>query len=748
MRAYVYQARSLIGSDSSGLSDPFASVIIGDQTESTLVIDETLSPTWDELLLFNDVLIYGTMENIKLDPPTIVIEIFDQDKVGKSEFIGRTIAKPHVKAFEEPYERPHFPPSLEWYEITRGDDRAGELLATFELLEIPLKQDRSILPELPSPRTPCGKTPFETEKETVLPVPAGIRPTLSKYRIEVLFWGLRDLKRIHLLTVDKPRVDIECAGNILYSSVIQNAKRNPNFTNPVKFVDVELPDQDLYRPPLTIRVIDCRSFGRITLVGTHTINSIHKYIYTPICKKDKEAEERKKSLIQLQNVDLVNNCIISEDTVTVENEKENWPLLMREGRSAVSYGSGVKVISKRASKRELNKKRKESTESAFDDDEGSKDWWTKYFASIEAMIEEEKEAKKERQGVLTPSEHKMMNHMLAEMKYIHMNWKLYLNLTISKNGCIRLNSIEEKTGDDSEDESRIVGVFKGAIKVYKWPLPKGIEDHTVMGFDPNFGFFQGVPNNEPIHVLVRVYIVKATDLHPMDLNGKADPYIVLHLGSKRISDKEHYVSKQLNPVFGKCFEIEATFPQDSNLIIQVLDWDLLGSDDMIGETRIDLENRFYSRHRATCGLAKRYEEIGKTFQASNKDVLRCGSTFPHGHAAARAPVDISPRKPKSFEMRVIIWNTDDVVLEDDAFFSGGSRPDDCQTTDIHYRSLTGEGNFNWRFIYPFDYLEAEEKIVISRKESVFSWDESECKIPARLELQVWDMTISQRTTLG
>lgn len=63
-------------------------------------------------------------------------------------------------------------------------------------------------------------------------------------------------------------------------------------------------------------------------------------------------------------------------------------------------------------------------------------------------------------------------------------------------------------------------------------------------------------------------------------------------------------------------------------------------------------------------------------------------------------------------------------------------PEDCQFTDIHYRSLTGEGNFNWRFIFPFDYLVAEEKIVINRKESLFSWDETECKIPARLELQV------------
>ena len=32
--------------------------------------------------------------------------------------------------------------------------------------------------------------------------------------------------------------------------------------------------------------------------------------------------------------------------------------------------------------------------------------------------------------------------------------------------------------------------FQGAIKIYKTPLPKDLDDHTVMGFDPQFGFFQ------------------------------------------------------------------------------------------------------------------------------------------------------------------------------------------------------------------------------------------------------------------
>ena len=38
------------------------------------------------------------------------------------------------------------------------------------------------------------------------------------FELQVLFWGLRDLKRIHWMSVDKPRVDIECAGHIIQSS--------------------------------------------------------------------------------------------------------------------------------------------------------------------------------------------------------------------------------------------------------------------------------------------------------------------------------------------------------------------------------------------------------------------------------------------------------------------------------------------------------------------------------------------------
>ncbi|XP_050515061.1 otoferlin-like [Diabrotica virgifera virgifera] len=669
LRAHIYQARSLIGSDASGLSDPFARIIAGEFSKTTQVIDETLSPTWDELLIFEEILIYGDGDEIKNDPPPIVIEIFDQDKVGKSEFIGRTLAKPNVKLREDPYTKPKFPPSLEWFTISRGADRAGELLAAFELLEISNEYEGS-LPSLPHPKDiPMYHETDPKRVEQLLPVPRGIRPTLVRYRIEVLFWGLRDLKRIHLLTVDKPRVDIECSGNILYSSIIQNRKKNPNFSTPVKFLDLDLPEQELYRPPLTIRAVDCRSFGRYTLVGTHIINSIQRYMYKPMTKKLREAEERKKSLHQLKTGDsnVLSNQVSASNMAVSHNDKERTPLLPKDISIQIGYGThdGTKKI-----KAETNKRRKQSFDEEIDDEDENKDWWTKYFASVERMIDESKEAKKflNQNGNLQVHEEEKSPHSgnssdkspgqehkkrlgfktvstasriaarispkstRKRSKYKPALCKIFPTELESRP---EYNEFKEwlhtfelyrgkKTGEDAEDDSRVVGYFKGAIRVYKWPLPKDIEDKTIMGFDPQFGLFQGLPSNDPIRVLVRVYIVKANDLHPMDLNGKADPYVVLQLGSKRISDKENYISKQLNPVFGKCFEIEATFPQDSLLIIQVYDWDLVGSDDMVGETKIDLENRFYSRYRASCGLPEVYEEklLDKIQTSKGQEVLK------------------------------------------------------------------------------------------------------------------------------
>ena len=44
--------------------------------------------------------------------------------------------------------------------------------------------------------------------------------------------------------------------------------------------------------------------------------------------------------------------------------------------------------------------------------------------------------------------------------------------------------------------------------------------------------------------------------------------------------------------------------------------------------------------------------------------------FPMDMPPPGPALDISPRKPKKMELRVIIWNTDEVICEDDDVFTG------------------------------------------------------------------------------
>lgn len=60
----------------------------------------------------------------------------------------------------------------------------------------------------------------------------------------------------------------------------------------------------------------------------------------------------------------------------------------------------------------------------------------------------------------------------------------------------------------------------------------------------------------------------------------------------------------------RLFELDAQFPKDHMLTIQVWDHNTAIPDDIIGETKIDIENRFYSTHRAHCGIAKTYNTSG------------------------------------------------------------------------------------------------------------------------------------------
>ncbi|KAJ8922149.1 hypothetical protein NQ315_004084 [Exocentrus adspersus] len=430
----------------------------------------------------------------------------------------------------------------------------------------------------------------------------------------------------------------------------------------------------------------------------------------------------------------------------------------------------------------------------------------------------------------------------------------------------------KRTGDETVDEENITGIFKGSVRIYRWPQETNDDFVTDRGMPLQNGIFQNYPDNLPVRFLLRVYCVQGLNLRPKDRDGKSDPYLRLTLHDKTINDRENTIPRQVNPVFGKVYEFNGNFPNDHTLRIAIWDSDKGNNDDLIGETEIDIENRFYTKHRAFCGIPDHYAvssgycawrgrqkptaallELCRTWGLTDpeyqEDFVRIGMKLfitedfqrkldqancitglgridlcPHVSASEDTDFDrevlaltvlrrwqempvvgfpivpehvetrslynpskpgieqgkmqlwidifpvtdlpppnsvvITPRTPEKYELRVIIWNTEEVKLAEDDFFIGERKSDiyikgwltdnrDSQYTDVHYKSLTGEGNFNWRFVFPFEYLSTENKLVIRRKESIFAAEETEFKIPCRLTLQVWDNdTLSRDDFLG
>ena len=94
--------------------------------------------------------------------------------------------------------------------------------------------------------------------------------------------------------------------------------------------------------------------------------------------------------------------------------------------------------------------------------------------------------------------------------------------------------------------------------------------------------------------MVKVYLISGFDFSSRDNGSPSDPYMKLKLGNKSYNERDEYQLDQPNPVFYKSYDFEATFPGCPMLSIQAWDYDDIFGDDMIGETLVDLEDRYFS----------------------------------------------------------------------------------------------------------------------------------------------------------
>uniref|UniRef100_A0A8D1UFK9 Myoferlin n=1 Tax=Sus scrofa TaxID=9823 RepID=A0A8D1UFK9_PIG len=749
LRCYIYQARNLMALDKDSFSDPYAHVSFLHRSKTTEIIHSTLNPTWDQTIIFDEIEIYGEPQTVLQNPPKVVIELFDSDQVGKDEFLGRSLCSPLVKLNSEM----DITPKLLWYPVMNGDKACGDVLVTAEL--ILRHKDGSNLPILPSQRAP-----------NLYMVPQGIRPVVQLTAIEILAWGLRNMKNYQMASVTSPSLIVECGGERVESVVIKNLKKTPNFPSSVLFMKVFLPKEELYMPPLVIKVIDHRQFGRKPVVGQCTIDRLDRFRCDPYAGKEDIVPQLKASFLSAPP------C--RDVIIEIEDTK---PLL--------------------ASK--LTEKEEEIV-----------DWWSKFYAST---------GEHEKCGQYIQKGYSKLKIYDCELE----NVTEFEGLTDFSDTF----KLYRGKSDENEDPS-VVGEFKGSFRIY--PLS---DDPSVPAPPQQF---RELPDSVPQECTVRIYIVRGLELQPQDNNGLCDPYIKITLGKKVIEDRDHYIPNTLNPVFGRMYELSCYLPQEKDLKISVYDYDTFTRDEKVGETIIDLENRFLSRFGSHCGIPEQYcvsgvntwrdqlkptqllqnvarfkgfpppvlSEDGSRIRYGGRDysldefevnkilhqhlgapeerlalhILRTQGLVPE-HVETRTlhstfqpnisqgklqmwvdvfpkslgppgpPFNITPRKAKRYYLRVIIWNTKEVILDEksitgedmsDIYVKGWipGNEENKQKTDVHYRSLDGEGNFNWRFVFPFDYLPAEQLCIVAKKEHFWSIDQTEFRLPPKLIIQIWD----------
>ncbi|XP_074477183.1 myoferlin-like isoform X1 [Sebastes fasciatus] len=770
LRVYVYQAQNLASMDKDSFSDPYAHISFLHLSKTTEKLRATLNPTWDQTLIFSDVEIYGDPKNVSQRPPDVVVEFYDHDQVGKDELLGRSVCVPMVKLNPGIDQTP----KLLWYPIIHKGQKAGEALLAAELI-LKDKSGESDLPLLPSMRA-----------ENLYMVPQGIRPVVQLTAVEILAWGLRNMKAYQLASISSPSLVVECGGQRVESAVIKNMKKSPNFPSSVLFVKVLLPKEEMYTPPIVLKIIDHRPFGRKPVVGQCTITTLEQFRCDPYVITAEGAMSSKMAMM-----------MASPSKHLSINMEENRPLLETQFMHSMSAA--------------VNKMASPTSYFHVEKEKETVDWWSKFYASTG---DQQKCGPYLKKGYDTLKVYECDLEDVPEFK----------GLT---DFCNTFKLLRGKN-ENGDDDPTVVGELKGSFKVYPLPDDPGVA--------PPPRQFRELPESGPQECLVRLYVVRGIDLQPKDNNGRCDPYIKMSLGKNTIDDRDNYAPNTTSPVFGRMFEMTCFLPQDKDLKISIYDYDLLSRDEKVGETVIDLENRFLSRYNSYCGLPQSYcisginrwrdqlkpsqvlenlarlkglskprtEDNGTSLTFNSKEytlaefetnkeihehlgparerlclhVLRKQGLVPE-HVETRTlyssfqpnlsqgrlqmwvdvfpksiglpgpPFDITPRKPKKYFLRAVIWNTTDVTL-DEASITGEHMSDiyvkgwmpgmeeDKQKTDVHYRSLDGDGNFNWRFVFDFEYLPAEQLCLVSKKEQFWSLDKSEFRIPPKLILQIWD----------
>ncbi|XP_055841993.1 otoferlin [Episyrphus balteatus] len=671
------------------------------------------------------------------------------------------------------------PPSLKWVPISNMGAKRVEVLISGELLQI--RDEES----------PDGTKAFLTQG-----LPLEIQPIMSKYLLEVTFIGLRNCQKLSCSSLGRYKICV-LMGELLVKSGVSGArmKNSINFLESYAAGVVNLPEQIEYWPAIIATHIDCPGSGREVTLGAAMISNPRKYLRSQMALCDLD-ELDESIIVQMGEGDEESLPLLPKKSIlkkSFANRVQNWVTQVfpkketfkpsQSPRSRIDE-SEFNWWTKFYNSMYLQTQNQDSTikhKLVIYDSELEKqpefsylsDWAESFNLVHGVKIKKNKPPKEQ----------------------VYANLKMHLKLSpcqCNNASSVTLNSsITSKMSLKFQSLTNLNEQTKIIVRVY---LVQGLQfrSHDTHSQADSYVKLQlgsntisdranYIPNqSNPIFgrrfqmeaVIPREHILQISVLDRGSINDDLIGSTFIDLEDRLRS--KHRATVGISNEFNRSgynmwrdamtpYELLRDICKKYNLGTPIFSRNSVELDGVTFEDTTEISIDEDLQERLSLSVLKNIQELlsfGKRLVPEHVETRSLYRNDRPGVEQGKLqlwleifdsenippPIDITPTPATIYELRIIIYNCSDVIFNEKNVF--GTKMSDIyikawcedseasQSTDVHYRSLTGEGNFNWRMIFPIKYSTVEDMMIIKRKGGLL--EQYETKQPPIVYLQIWE----------
>ncbi|KAI1711048.1 c2 domain-containing protein [Ditylenchus destructor] len=769
LRVYVLWAREL-NIPQNEVSPSYVRIFFLNECRQTLPAESSINPIFNETVVFPRVPVPGGVNALRKNSPSMVIEVFAEGKFGSELFLGRMDYAPFIiSSSTNKRAEPR------WFPLCfSGNKTSGSLLVCAELFQA----DPAVITKLaPLP-------PLKKDEKDRYEIPKDIRPIFAFYAIQFLCWGVRDMPRYQLFPVRSPFVQLTVGDHRETTDIIENTKKNPNFDRPLITIENVLMPRNIYfAPPISLQLHDRRSFGRKPLVGSTVIRNFVRFI-------QREGQSKGHSVKEI-DWESYERVMLAEDNIL---RKDLFNFDINSQRDLYDYTGASNVLKPTIDWWSKYYYSIGDEDGAPGYKESGLDKLVYFICALEDVdgLEhfedfldtfifrkpiknklDDNHVVKPKKGERGQLKAKFFIHRMSKSSEVNLCEPPGIEFPgivpcILRVYIVRAKALRSRRSTGYCDPYIMVKCGSKKIKAKKNYISDTI--------DPLFGQMYEMEIKIPID---RKLIVTVMDNHRL-LPDREIGSTEIDLENRLLSAHRATVGlpQQFN-VFGPlpwrdqltplqilrrhCKKMRLPVPtilesekEGDNAIVfdgkkyrlKDIEPKIPVNEDMLGRPLQRIALHILNRME----LVPEHIETRTLYREKEHQAMKCGNLemfidlFPRPLGTIPPPINIKPRRPKSFELRIAVWQVKNAILKKRSFgkpaadlyvkcyLNGDER---SHKTDIHYRSTDGTGSFNYRLVFDVEYDIWQKMLVISKKRRMFRKKSKETVDPI-LVIQLWD----------